>query len=679
MRGGFYIRLAGSGITKNRKLYIPYIITCICMVMMFYIIAYLGLSADFGNVRGGDMMQSFLLLGIWIIAVFSLIFLYYTNSFLIRRRQKEFGLYNILGMGKRNLVKILIWENILTAVISLGGGLVFGILFSKLAELAGTKMLGGETGFAIHVALQPIVLTVVWFLVIFALILLRMLFYIFRLRPVEMLKSENVGEKPPKTNWVLALIGVLLLAAAYYMAVAILDPMAAMTMFFVAVVMVIIATYLLFIAGSVAMCRLLQRNKNYYYKTKHFVSLSSMVYRMKRNGAGLASICILSTMALVTVGSTICLYVQTEDGLNKRYPSDIMIEFSSADQSETEEYRKTIDEVLADYGAAAENTEDFYLLSVAGMQTEDQIWLSEVSLNESGFAGNVYEKIRMLYITTLDDYNKMSGENRELQDGEALLCTPGTEYNYDTVTIENCGTWQVEKLDSQPFAVGSAQAGVAGSMFLIVKDMPTLIEIQDQRNAMTYDYTDMSVTFIEENYNFDLSCGNDTEIEIYSTILERLNELPEDMPNFYISSKAYSRADYVGLNGGLFFLGILLGSVFLFGTVLIIYYKQISEGYEDQDRFNILMKVGMTRKEVRQSINSQMLTVFFMPLLVAGLHLAFAFPLISKILQLIFTTEEYLLIIGMICCYLVFALFYVIIYAITSKSYYGIVSGKEKR
>ena len=216
------------------------------------------------------------------------------------------------------------------------------------------------------------------------------------------------------------------------MAVAILDPMAAMTMFFVAVVMVIIATYLLFIAGSVAMCRLLQRNKNYYYKTKHFVSLSSMVYRMKRNGAGLASICILSTMALVTVGSTICLYVQTEDGLNKRYPSDIMIEFSSADQSETEEYRKTIDEVLADYGAAAENTEDFYLLSIAGMQTEDQIWLSEVSLNESGFAGNVYETIRRLYITTLDDYNKMSRRKPGTagRRGAALYAGNGIQLRY---------------------------------------------------------------------------------------------------------------------------------------------------------------------------------------------------------------------------------------------------------
>lgn len=677
MRGGFYIRLAGSGISKNRKLYIPYIITCICMVMMFYIISYLGMSADFGSVRGGEMLQSFLMFGIWVIAVFSLIFLYYTNSFLIRRRQKEFGLYNILGMGKRELARILVWESFLTALISIAGGLVFGILFSKLAELAGMKMLGGEIGFAIHVALKPILVTSVWFLAIFFLILLRMLFYIVRLRPVEMLKSENVGEKPPKANWFLALLGVLLLAAAYYLAVAILDPMTAMTVFLIAVIMVIIATYLLFIAGSVALCRLLQKKKNYYYRTKHFVSLSSMVYRMKRNGAGLASICILSTMALVTVSSTVCMYAQTEDGLTKRYPSDIMIEFSAADPAETEGYKEAAADVLKEYGLSAENTEDYYLLSVAGFQGDDKIYLSaETFASEGGYAG-AYGAVRRIYISTLDDYNTLSGKNMELQDGEALLYAADGGYAYDTITIENCGTWKVKGLDSEPFSVGSVQSNAGGSIFLVVKDMAALARIQDQRNAMTYEYDDVSLTFIRENYSFDLECADDTEIAVYNTILERFNELPEEMPDFYMDSRAYGRADYIGINGGVFFLGVLLGSVFLFGTVLIIYYKQISEGYEDQDRFDILMKVGMTRKEVRQSINSQMLTVFFLPLITAGIHLAFAFPLISKILMLIAATEEKLLIIVTVCCYLVFALFYVVIYAITSRSYYEIVSKKE--
>ena len=680
MKGGFYIRLAKDGIVKNRKLYFPYILTCICMIMMFYIIYYLGFSADFTSVRGGDMLQSFLMIGVFIIAIFALIFLFYTNSFLIRRRQKEFGLYNILGMGKRNLVKILVWENILTAVISIAAGLILGILFSKLAELAALRILGGATGFAIHVELKPVIATAGLFLVLYFLIMLRMIFYIFRLRPVEMLKSENVGEKPPKANWILAVIGALLLAGAYYLAVAVIDPMSALLMFLVAVVMVIIATYLLFISGSVALCKLLQKNKKYYYKTKHFVSLSSMVYRMKRNGAGLASICILSTMMLVTLSSTVCLYAQTEDGIQKRYPHDITMELRSDDYSETEPYKAVVDEVLAEYGESAENIEDFHIYSMAGFQLRDEFTLSAGGLAETG-TGDV-ESIRSVYMISLEDYNRLSGESAELSDGELLLYPFKAVYDYDTLSITGCGSWDVKILDKQPFPVGTAQVNVMGAYFIVVKDMSVIRQIEEYRNSLAKEDESIAVAYIEESYGFDLNCKDEKQIDIYNTILERIGALTEmtvDYPHYYIDSKAGGRADTIAINGGLFFLGVMLGAVFLFGTILIMYYKQISEGYEDQDRFDILMKVGMTRKEVKQSINSQVLTVFFLPLVMAGIHLAFAFPLISKILLLIWAAEESLLIIVTACCYLVFALFYVIVYVITSKGYYTIVSGKEKR
>lgn len=681
MKGGFYIRLAKDGIMKNRKLYFPYILTCICMIMMFYIIYYLGFSADFTSVRGGDMLQSFLSLGVFVIAIFSLIFLYYTNSFLIRRRQKEFGLYNILGMGKRNLVKILVWENVLTAAVSIVTGLLLGILFSKLAELAAIRILGGQTGFAIRVEPKPIIATTVLFLGIFLLIMLRMIFYIFRLRPVEMLKSENVGEKPPKANWILAIIGAALLAGAYYLAVAVIDPLSAMLMFFVAVVMVIIATYLLFISGSVALCKLLQKNKKYYYRTKHFVSLSSMIYRMKRNGAGLASICILSTMVLVTLSSTVCLYAQTEDGIQKRYPHDIMMELTSDDYTETEPYKEIVSEVLSEYGENAENVEDFHMYSTAGFQYEDEFRLSMAGYSETG-AGDI-ESIRSVYMISLEDYNRLTGESREMTDDELLLYPFKSDYDYDRISIAGFGTWNVELLEQQPFPVGTAQANAEGSYFIVVKDLSVIQQIEEYRNSLAEEDDSLIVTYIEESYGFDLSCDDEKQTEIYNTILERIGELISqgndvDYPHYFIDSKAGGRADYIAINGGLFFLGVLLGAVFLFGTVLIMYYKQISEGYEDQDRFDILMKVGMTRKEVKQSINSQVLTVFFLPLITAGIHLAFAYPLISKILLLMSATEESLLILVTICCYLVFALFYVIVYIITSKGYYTIVSGKEK-
>lgn len=681
MKGGFYIRLAKDGIMKNRKLYFPYILTCICMIMMFYIIYYLGFSADFTSVRGGDMLQSFLMLGVFVIAIFSLIFLYYTNSFLIRRRKKEFGLYNILGMGKRNLVKILVWENILTAALSIVSGLLLGIVFSKLAELAALRILGGKTGFAIRVEPKPVIVTAVLFLGIFLLIMLRMIFYIFRLRPVEMLKSENVGEKPPKANWILALIGVALLAGAYYLAVAVIDPLSAMLMFFIAVVMVIIATYLLFISGSVALCKLLQKNKKYYYKTKHFVSLSSMIYRMKRNGAGLASICILSTMVLVTLSSTVCLYAQTEDGIQKRYPHDITMELTSDDYSETEPYKEIVSEVLSEYGEEAENVEDFHMYSIAGFQYGDEFRLSMADYSETG-AGDI-ESIRSIYMIDLEAYNRLTGENREMADDEFLLYPFKADYDYNTISITGCGTWNVELLEQQPFPVGAAQANAEGSYFIVAKDLSVIQRIEEYRNSLAQEDDSLLATYIEESYGFDLACDDEKQTEIYNTILERIGALTSqengvEYPHYFIDSKAGGRIDYIAINGGLFFLGVLLGAVFLFGTVLIMYYKQISEGYEDQDRFDILMKVGMTRKEVKQSINSQVLTVFFLPLITAGVHLAFAYPLISKILLLMSATEESLLILVTVCCYLVFALFYVLVYVITSKGYYTIVSGKEK-
>ena len=297
MRGTFYFRLAATGISKNRKMYFPYLLTCICMVMMYYIVAFLCRSSTLQSMRGGDAVQQMLNLGVGVIGVFSVIFLYYTNSFLIRRRQKEFGLYHILGMGKRNLAKIMICETLLTAVISIAGGLVLGVLFSKLGELVITKLLGENISFDMQIDPQAIMSTIVLFVVIFALIMLRMLVFLWRSRPVEMLRSDKVGEKPPKGNWFFALAGIILLGGAYYLAVTIEDPITALVWFFVAVIMVIAATYLLFIAGSVTFGRMLQKNKRYYYRTNHFVSLSSMIYRMKRNGAGLASICILEDIA----------------------------------------------------------------------------------------------------------------------------------------------------------------------------------------------------------------------------------------------------------------------------------------------------------------------------------------------------------------------------------------------
>ena len=680
MKSGLYLKLSVNGIKKNKKLYLPYLITCICMVMMFYLIDYLAVSPQFAQIKGGDTMQMILGFGSGVIAIFSLILLYYTNSFLIRRRQREFGLYHILGMGKIDLVKIMVFENLLISVVTIAGGIVGGILFSKLGELLAAKILGSNAGLSMKISVPALVATALLFLAIFALIMLRMIVSVYRLKPVELLKSEKTGEKPPKANWIFAVIGLLLLGVAYYLSLTIKDPLAAMVWFMVAVVLVILATYLLFIAGSVAFCKMMQKKKGYYYKTNHFISISSMIYRMKRNGAGLASICILSTMVLVMVSSTTSLYLSMEHGLNLRYPKSVQIEMYT-NPEQTEEMKETqngqivdlVQNVLKEHNQTAENPENYRMLTVSGIASKNEIYFNPE--NAPGVNGvNTFDHLKMIYALPMEEYNRIMGTNLELASGEAYLYTKDSDFAYDQIMVENSGTWSIKGYLDKMISNGNDVSNMNSSLYLVVPGLEDIKALEEGNVSGSYE---------KWYYNFDLSCGDEEQIKIQNEIEEKINALAEqesDSIFFGVStdSRAASRADYQALYGGLFFLGILLGVVFILGMVLIIYYKQITEGYEDQDRFQILMKVGMTPKEVRQTINSQVMTVFFLPLVVAGIHTAFAFPMIEKMVQLLAFTDRKFLILVTVCSYLVFALFYIIVYMVTSKQYYKIVSGKQE-
>ena len=680
MKNGLYLKLSVNGIKKNKKLYLPYLITCICMVMMFYLIDYLAVSPQFAQIKGGDTMQMILGFGSGVIAIFSLILLYYTNSFLIRRRQREFGLYHILGMGKIDLVKIMVFENLIISVVTIAGGIVGGILFSKLGELLAAKILGSNAGLSMKISVPALVATALLFLAIFALIMLRMIVSVYRLKPVELLRSEKTGEKPPKANWIFAVIGLLLLGVAYYLSLTIKDPLAAMVWFMVAVVLVILATYLLFIAGSVAFCKMMQKKKGYYYKTNHFISISSMIYRMKRNGAGLASICILSTMVLVMVSSTTSLYLSMEHGLNLRYPKSVQIEMYT-NPEQTEEMKETqngqivdlVQNVLKEHNQTAENPENYRMLTVSGIASKNEIYFNPE--NASGVNGvNTFDHLKMIYALPMEEYNRIMGTNLELASGEAYLYTKDSDFAYDQIMVENSGTWSIKGYLDKMISNGNDVSNMNSSLYLVVPGLEDIKALEEGNVSGSYE---------KWYYNFDLSCGDEEQIKIQNEIEEKINALAEqesDSIFFGVStdSRAASRADYQALYGGLFFLGILLGVVFILGMVLIIYYKQITEGYEDQDRFQILMKVGMTQKEVRQTINSQVMTVFFLPLVAAGIHTAFAFPMIEKMVQLLAFTDRKFLILVTVCSYLVFALFYIIVYLVTSKQYYKIVSGKQE-
>lgn len=674
MKRAFYLRLAWDGIRKNKKLYIPYILTCVCMTAMFYIVSFLCKEDSVQNISGGSEIQGILYLGSIVIGIFSLLILFYTNSFLIRRRKKEFGLYNILGMNKYNLSRVLIWESIIVYAISLVCGLGFGILFSKFAELIMINILMEGTNFDLKVNFESIGNTAVWFLAIFVLILINSLRQIHISKPVELLKSENIGEKPPKANWVLAVLGAVILAAAYVIAVTVDNPMAAIFLYFVAVTMVIVATYMLFISGSVALCKALQKNKRYYYKTNHFVSVSGMVYRMKRNGAGLASICILSTMVLVMVSCTVCLYTGMEDSLRTSYPRDISVDvevndFAAVNDELVHSIDAKTEAVLGKYSEAAQNKMSYRIADVAANQNGN-----DFSIITNGFySSSAYNVL----IVPIEDYNRLMGQNETLAENEVLVYKAKlSDYDESTININGTGDLKIKKYVEDYIGYGVDMSIVNSSIYVFVPNYDAFI-VQFEGITEPNGNPVLSKHYIT---GFDLDCDDLVQLTILNEIHDSVasSVTGPGIDSVTTDGIAGSRMLFLGLYGGLFFLGILLGIVFIFAAVLIMYYKQISEGYEDRARFEIMQKVGMTQSEIKKSVNSQVLTVFFAPLIVAGIHLAFNFPLINKTITLLGFTNSGLLMGITAVCFLVFALLYVIVYRITSRSYYSIVSTAEK-
>ena len=674
MKRGFYPRLAWSGMRKNSKLYLPYTLACIGMTAMFYILMHLADSPALKLIPSSASVTATLSLGSFVMGVFSLLFLFYTNSFLVRRRFKEFGLYNVLGMNKGNISRVLAWEALINALISLAGGLFLGIALSKLAELGLVNIMGGDTDLDLRISVKALEFTVMFFCGIFLLIYLNSLIKIRRSSASELVKSENFGEKPPRANWLFGLAGIVILAAAYYIAVSIKTPLTALSLFFIAVIMVIVATYLIFIAGSVWICRLLQKNKRYYYKKNHFVSVSSMVYRMKRNGAGLASICILATMVLVMISSTTCLYFGAEDALRDRYPRDISISasYSGLDSMTDENISALRGEISAAVGGAeTENILDYRCASLVGSLENGILDLSEASIYST--AMTTYDYVAEVYIVPLADYNAIAGTNESLGSDEAMIYAYRMDYTDKTFAVDELVSFRVKKvLDSFPIADGSAMASIAPTVFVIVPDFADTVAKLGGAVSSSGD----EPASLSWNYAFDTPVSDEEETAMCERIGERLSECSESGGYLYYSreSLAANRADFYGMYGGLFFLGIMLSIAFICAAVLIIYYKQISEGYEDRRRFEIMQNVGMTKKEIRSSINSQLLTVFFLPLIFAGLHLGFAFPFIHKLLMLFNLSNLPLLIGTTAISFGVFALLYAVVYRVTSNAYYNIVS-----
>lgn len=664
MNKWFYTKLALTNIRKNSQNYIPYILTCIMTVMMFYIMKSLSRNPGISDMIGENTMSSLLDMGSFIVGFFSLIFLFYSSSFLMKRRKKEFGVFNILGLEKKHLAKVAAIEAFFVAVIAIGLGIVFGIALDKVMFLLIAKMIGAEIPLGFYISGEIICYTVIFFCIIFVLILLRTINMIRVSNPIELLRGGNVGEKEPKTKWIMAVLGAAALGAGYYIALTVDNPLASLYLFFVAVILVIIATYFLFTAGSIALLKLLRKNKNYYYKTKHFISISGMIYRMKQNAVGLANICILSTAVLVMVSTTTSLMVGAEDIMNTRFPNEFSVYSDESSEEKNKEIVSCIKNICEKAEFPVENEIGYYFLKVSAVRAED----AYITVSDYSELASLMDKINILVFTTVDDYNAIMGENVTLGENQVLIYSNREAYEGDTIKIFDRQYEIVGVLD-EFYENGAASSNIVSTHYIVVPDVEELKILEKRcRESETVGLVSSHLRYY---YGIDSSADRETQIAVYSSMKKALSQIEYDG---YAEGREISRKSMLGVYGGLFFLGIFLGVLFMMATVLIIYYKQISEGYEDRERFQIMQKVGMSRNEVKSAIHSQVIMVFFLPLITAGLHLAAAFPILTKLLAMLNMSNTSLYVKCVVICFVVFAAVYVVIYGMTAKTYYKIVS-----
>ena len=678
MKIGLFPKIAADGIRKNGRIYVPYIATSILMIAVYYIMHVLGFSDMIKNIMGATTARTMLQLGTRIMALFGAIFLFYTQSTLIKGRLKEFGLYSVLGMNKRNISRIIFFETVMTWAMSMTGGLLAGVGLSKLAELGFTKMVNAEISYEFFISGESILSAFTVYSVIFFLTFLNAVRQISFSRTINLVNADKAGEKPPKANWVVGILGLLILGAGYLIAIKIESPLSALFWFFIAVILIIVGTYLVLIAGSVVFCRILQKNKNYYYKTNHFVSVSSMTYRMKRNGAGLASICILLTMILVTISSTAALYFNREETLRTRYPNEINVNarddgFVENYKERTEKMERAIYKCAEENGAEVSNAMYFACYSLSGYY--DNNGTVDIDLNpyETLSATLDYDRVVQVFFFDLETYNRLTGKNETLDPGKILLGIDGNIHVGEKLAVGK-KSFDVEKKFGH---IDGNLRNAVGTSFV-----STLVVVVNDLNETAADYVDVLDTRGEPmlmwqwNFNFDTGLDVEGQMDLRKKLGDAIYEELDDpeFARYYTFSREAERQDFVSTFGGLFFLGILLSTIFMVSCVLIIYYKQISEGFEDQSRFSIMQKVGMTKENIKKSINSQMLTVFLVPIVFACLHLAVVLPIVHKLLMLFGHNNIPLLLASAGICVLFCGLIYAFIYKLTSNAYYKIVS-----
>ncbi len=673
MHKGIFSRLAKQNIRNNKSTYIPYMITCIFCIAMIYMMEFLRDCPTLDQaVRQADEVRMIVFTGEIVVEIFCIIFLIYSNSFLMKRRQKEIGLYNILGLERNHIGIVMFLETIITSIGSLAGGIAAGIIGSKLALLLLLKLLHIPSVLGFYISVKGIFICLFMFGIVFLMILFLNLAKIHLSRPVELLRGNNTGEKEPAAKWLMALIGFICLGAGYYLAVTTESPIKAITIFLLAVILVMTGTYLLFTAGSIVILKFLRRRKSFYYRTGNFISISGMLYRMKQNAIGLASICILSTGVLLMISMTVSIYFGMNDIMLNRYPYDVDMSVTSISEEECQTTIEAFEKAIADNKVPVEKSMEEIYLDIVCSKNGDQILIKPANIIRNS------DSVLVLSLLNQAEYERLTGISANLNDGEIFAWYPSAVQK-DSVTVDETEFTVKKWLDKNPLTCG--EDAVSDNAVLVVTD-EDFKKFDEMRTEM---YKGVSASLAGEDLTLHLGLditGSDTDkIDFGTPVMEAVKALRKSgglSENAWITSgiRQQEYESYYADNGSLLFIGIFLGSLFLMGTAMIIYYKQISEGYEDQKRFEIMQKVGLSCREVRSSVRRQILMVFFLPLLMAMLHITMAFPMIRRLLLLFGMTNTKLFIGCTAGTVLIFAVVYGLIYLMTARSYYHIVERK---
>ena len=665
---------------QNHRFFLPYLLALAGLTAAFYVMAALVFDPGVLEMRGFAYVQMMMQIGMVVAGILAVVLMLYINSFLMKQRKKELGLYNILGMGKGNIAALLCWESLYTAVLGIGGGLILGVAFHKLATVALTALLRFSIPFHSSLSLPAMAATGVFFLVLLVLCLALNLARVGLLSPIELLHGGNMGEKEPKTRWLLAVIGLVTLGAGYFIAVTTTDPALAMAFYFLAVILVIVGTYCLFTAGSVALLKLLRSNKSYYYQTGHFIGVSGMLYRMKRNAVGLATICILSTMVMVMVSATLALYLGQGEIIAAQYPASLNMTVAY-DPAQGQDLDLEGAASLAERFAAERG------VSVSDVDAAEYLHFNVLANPatgrfEVGGQGENTDR-RAVYLLTAQGYAALTGnEAPSLQPGETAVCGELPAGFGPQLTIQGVSggaevgePLSLRPVDSLPeVEYFRTTFDMSEPLCLVVPDRETLNQFWALQSQALDNYAANLTAVLLVN----LDCTAEEELAIMDAwndacMDERFYDGTGAWDYWRVDSRAEMAVDGYSMAGGFLFLGIVLGIVFLMATVLIIYYKQVSEGYEDQGRFEIMRKVGLSQREVKSSIRGQVLMVFLLPIAAAAVHILFDFNLVQRMLTMFGVRNLTTVVLCTAGTLGAFLLVYALVYLRTAKTYYKIV------